>query len=137
MARKMGERCLRQSTPVQFVKYTVSGGVSFLIDSGLLFVLATYVQLHYIVAATLSFICGLIVNYLLAIYWVFDESKKESRKEELLIYGTIGVVGLALNDVIIYSLTEATGIHFMVSKIVAAIIVLVFNFSLRKYYLFK
>lgn len=124
-------------TSFQFVRYTISGGFSFLIDSGLLYFFVTILNIYYIIAATISFICGLIVNYLLAIFWVFDESKKESRKEEFLIYGIIGVIGLILNDTIIYSLTEVAGFHFMVSKIAAASLVLIFNFSLRKYYLFK
>ena len=121
----------------QFLKYVLVGGLSFAVDSGLLYVLVSYVGLHYLLAASISFVCGLVVNYLLAILWVFDESKRDSRKIEFTIYALIGLTGLILNDVVIYAITEGAGFHYMISKVITAAIILIWNFSLRRHFLFR
>ena len=122
---------------VQFVRYFFVGGFAFVVDFGLLYILTEYAGLHYLLSATLSFIAGLLVNYIISCLWVFNGSKFKNRLVEFLFFAAIGVVGLALNDTLIWLFTDCIGTHYMFSKIVAAAIVYLWNFFARKYLVFR
>lgn len=122
---------------VQFVRYFFVGGFAFVVDFGLLYILTEYAGLHYLLSATLSFIAGLLVNYIISCLWVFNGSKFKNRLIEFLFFAAIGVVGLALNDALIWLFTDCIGTHYMFSKIVAAAMVYLWNFFARKYLVFR
>ncbi|WP_346702176.1 GtrA family protein [Barnesiella sp. An22] len=122
---------------VQFVRYFFVGGFAFVVDFGLLYILTEYARLHYLLSATLSFIAGLLVNYIISYLWVFNGSKFKNRLVEFLFFAAIGVVGLALNDALIWLFTDCIGTHYMFSKIVAAAMVYLWNFFARKYLVFR
>lgn len=122
---------------VQFVRYFFVGGFAFVVDFGLLYILTEYAGLHYLLSATLSFIAGLLVNYIISCLWVFNGSKFKNRLVEFLFFAAIGVVGLALNDTLIWLFTDSIGTHYMFSKIVAAAMVYLWNFFARKYLVFR
>ena len=88
-------------------------------------------------SATLSFIAGLVVNYIISCIWVFNNSKFRNRIVEFLFFAAIGVVGLGFNDLLIWLFTDCIGTHYMFSKIVAAAMVYLWNFFARKYLVFK
>jgi len=122
---------------VQFFRYIMVGGVSFVVDYGLLYLLTEYAEIHYILSATLSFIAGLIVNYKISTNWIFRHSKLSSKTVEFTIYGIIGVVGLLLNNLLLFMFTDIFHVHYMVSKLIVAAIVMIWNFVGRKYILFN
>lgn len=121
----------------QMFRYAIVGGVSFIVDYGLLYALTEWLGLHYLLSATISFTAGLQVNYLISIRWVFGKSKLSSRTAEFIVYGIIGVVGLLLNNLLLYLFTDCFRLHYMLSKLVSAAIVLVWNFVGRKIILFR
>ena len=121
----------------QFFRYSLVGAVAFLVDYSVLYVLTEYLNIYYLLSATLSFIAGLIVNYLLSLKWVFHNSKLRSKTVEFGVYGLIGIVGLVLNNLIIYCLTEYLLVYYMISKLIAVGIVMVWNFAGRRFILFK
>jgi putative flippase GtrA len=122
---------------IQLFRYTFVGGFAFLVDFGLLFLLKEICGLHYILSASLSFIAGLFVNYIISIYWVFTSSKNQNRKLEFLYFGIIGLIGLGFNDLFMWLFTDKIHFHYLFSKIVAAILVYLWNFFARKYLLFN
>ena len=122
---------------VQFVRYFFVGGFAFVVDFGLLYILTEYAGLHYLLSATLSFISGLLVNYIISCIWVFSNSKFKNRLVEFLFFAAIGVVGLLLNDALIWLFTDCIGTPYMFSKKVAAAIVYLWNFFARKYLVFR
>lgn len=122
---------------IQIFRYTFVGGFAFIVDFGLLLFLKEVCSLHYILSATLSFIAGLFVNYIISINWVFTSSKNVNRKVEFLFFGLIGLVGLGLNDLLMWVLTDGVGIYYLLSKIITAILVYLWNFFARRYLLFS
>lgn len=126
-----------ESTFIQLFRYGFVGGLAFLVDYGTLVLLTEFAGMHYLLAATISFILGLITNYLLSITWVFSQHKLNNRWVEFLLFAFIGVVGLGLNDAIMFLCTERCGIHYTLSKIIATAIVFFWNFLARKLILFK
>jgi putative flippase GtrA len=121
---------------IQLFRYTFVGGFAFVVDFGLLYLLTDYAGLHYQCSAALSFLAGLMVNYLLSIRWVFHAT--DEQRNQLFDFGmfaAIGVVGLLLNALIIYVCTEWLGVYYLLSKIISTIIVFLWNFLGRKFLL--
>lgn len=121
---------------IQLFRYSLVGGTAFIVDLGLLWVLTEWCHLYYLFAATISFIVGLMVNYTLSIRWVFCEHLINSRVVEFLGFAIIGLVGLSLNEAIIWLATEWLQCHYIASKIISAVVVFFWNFMARKYLLF-
>lgn len=123
------------NTFIQFFRYIFVGGVAFLADGGSLFLITT-IGVNYLISVIFAFVIGLVVNYGLSKLLVFENSNVNG-KIEFLVYGIIGVIGLGFTEIIMYVLTEIAGLYFMVSKVIATIIVLVWNFVARKITLYR
>lgn len=114
----------------QILKFGVVGGIAFVIDYGILFLLAKVIGLNELISAAISFIVSLTFNYFLSTKWVF-EAKKQTPKE-VIIFVLLSVVGLGINEVLIYLGTKKLGIDVMIVKLFATAIVMVYNFITRK-----
>jgi putative flippase GtrA len=126
------ERLLARQTNnaiVQLFRYGFVGGIAFLFDfCGLL--LLVRLGVHYLLAAAISFTLGLAVNYLISILWVFPSSSR--RATEAILFTVIGIVGLGLNEIIIWFGHDVLGLAVAWSKIISTALVFFWNFILRR-----
>jgi len=122
---------------IQFIRYVFVGGMAFVVDYGALFLLAHFAGLHYLLAASISYLLGMVCNYLISVNWVFDFRRVTQWQREFIIFFLIGIAGLILNGVAISLLVEAFGLAYMAAKLVAAALILFFNFGARKMLLFS
>jgi len=53
-------------------------------------------------------------------------------RQEFLAYAAIGVAGLGITLILMYVMTEWLRLHFMLSKVIATVLVLMWNFLARK-----
>ncbi|MBZ0094686.1 MAG: GtrA family protein [Sulfuricella sp.] len=121
----------------QFFRYFLVGGVAFIVDFTLLFLLTEFGHIHYLLSASVAFMAGIAVNYALSISWVFDHRSVDNRMHEFAIFAIIGILGLAFNAALMWLFTELVGFHYLGSKMVAAVLILLFNFGARKVLLFS
>lgn len=132
-------RLFREKTTnifIQFFRYIFVGGFAFLADAFTLWLCEKW--MNYMIAAAIAFVVGLAVNYALSIWFVFSESSKVKNKvKEFVVYGIIGLIGLLITEGIMYLFTDVFGLYFLISKIIAAAIVLVWNFTARKVVLYN
>lgn len=125
------------ATTIQLFRYTLTGGVAFLADLGTLFACTEYLKIHYLVSTAAGFCVGLIINYALSINWVFSGRKMKNRFAEFSVFAVIGVIGLGLNEILMYGFTDLLGIYYVYSKLITTVIVLFWNFFARKFILFN
>jgi putative flippase GtrA len=125
------------NTLFQLFRYTFVGGFAFLVDFGTLLILTEYFNIHYLLSAGLGFILGLIVNYFLSIKWVFDNRVMENWLLEFLFFSSIGLIGLGLNELFLWILTDILLIYYLISKLITTFIVYFWNFFARKMLLFN
>ncbi len=126
-----------QNSYVQFFRYGFVSVVAVIVNGGGLVILKDKGHLNYLIAATISFLAGLIVSYALSALWVFHSSKILNRKHEFVLFGIIGLVGLGLSDFILWVLTSGLGLYYLASWVIATIIVYFWNFGARKKYVFN
>lgn len=121
----------------EFIRYLFAGGTAFVVDYGTLYLLVEAAAVNYLVAATLSFLLGTFVNYHISIRWVFSFRRVDSRSREFAIFATIGAIGVLLNGGLIFFLVELLQIHYLLAKLTATAVVLLFNFLVRRWLLFS
>ena len=122
---------------IQFIRYVFVGGMAFVVDYGGLFLLAHFAGLHYLLAASLSYLLGMVCNYLISVNWVFHFRRESQWQREFVIFFMIGIAGLILNGFAISLLVEVLGLAYLLAKLVAAAFILFFNFGARKVLLFS
>lgn len=121
----------------QFLKYVFVGGAAFVFDFGTLYILTEYFGIYYLTSAVVAFIIGLNVNYFLAKFLVFKASKIKDLKREYFYIVGISLSALFLNQILLFVLTEKLGVYYLVSKIIITVILLFYNFIIRKVYIFS
>lgn len=130
----------RKSIAGQFLRYLVTGGLAFVVDFGL-FALCLYVfDWHYLLANLAGLVVGLVLNYTLSIFWVFTACKRTFEKKkvaEFTLFALVGFAGVGINQLLMYAMVDGVGLDEMLSKIIAAVLVLMWNFGARKLMLFK
>jgi putative flippase GtrA len=122
---------------IQLFRYSFVGGMAFLVDFSSLFIFTEYFKLYYLLAAAIGFIFGLGINYVFSNYWVFKRRTLKSRWLEFFIFCSIGIVGLGLNELLMYLFTTMLYWHYLISKSVATILIYLWNFFTRKFILYK
>lgn len=123
------------NTWIQIFRSLFVGGLSFLVDSAALSILEG-LGMHYLTAAAVAFIFGLVFNYILSKKFVFTKAAANA-KAEFPTFAVIGVIGLAFTELLMYLFTGVLGFYVLVSKAIAAVIVLFWNFSARKLILYR
>ena len=128
----------------QVVKFGIVGVIALIIDVALLNLLM-FVNVSNVIAGTISFIISLIFNYIASMNYVFKHREDMARWMELLIFVISAVIGLLINDVIIWASTFGmaasmckTTIYVFrtnIGKFVATVVVAVWNFVIRKWLL--
>lgn len=120
----------------QLFRFGIVGFTAFLIDAGLLYILTDFLHIHYLISSVISFTVSLIYNYILSIFWVFDVKKKQTYKE-VLLFTILSVIGLGINQLVMYLGVDLLNIYYMLCKIMATIIVMIYNFITRKIFIEK
>ena len=123
---------------VQFFRYFCSGGLAFIVDKTL-FVVTHYFTLHLnnYWATSIGFVAGIIITYLLSIFWVFDERRMKNTLFEVLIFVAIGIVGLGLMNFFMWIFTVQMAIpNDFVCNLLSTALVTLWNFIAKKYILF-
>ena len=119
----------------QIMKFGVVGFLCFFIDYGLMILFTEAFHINYLVSAALSFSISTIVNYSLSMRYVFKSKKDANKINEFILFVVLSVIGLGVNEAAMWIAVEGLGIHYMISKIGATAVVMVFNFVTRKVFL--
>ena len=119
----------------QIAKFGVVGVIAFVIDYGLMVLLTELVGLNYLVSATISFTVSVIFNYVASMRYVFSHKEGMSRRREFVIFVVLSVIGLGINNLLMWLGTSLMGISYLITKIFATAAVMVWNFVTRKKFL--
>ncbi|MDB5167025.1 MAG: hypothetical protein JWN26_170 [Candidatus Saccharibacteria bacterium] len=121
-----------KNVTVQVIRSLVVSVIAFIFDFGSLIIFKEFFGINYLLAATLSFGLGVVVNYTLSVLWVFADRKLASRRAEFIIFLIICAIGLGLNLVIIAGMVQFLSVDYRIAKIVATVVVFFWNFIARK-----
>lgn len=120
---------------IQIFKFGIVGGIAFIIDFICLYLFKELCHFPILLANTLAFCISVIYNYVASVHWVFNINSEKDKKKQFIIFIIFSIIGLGLNDLIVWICTDIIKIYYLISKIIATAIVMVFNFITRKMFL--
>ncbi len=108
------------------------GFLCFFIDYGIMVFLTEALKINYLISSGCSFSVSVIVNYILSIKFVFDADRDANKVKQFLVFLFFSIGGLIINQIVMWVAVDLLGIFYMISKIGATAIVMVYNFITRK-----
>ena len=122
----------------QLSKFVVIGSISALINFLILYSFTEWLKVWYLISCILGFVISAIFNFLVNKFWTFNNLiKGRQALNQLLRFSIVSVLGLVINILIIYSLTEFVGFDYRISWVFACLIVLFWNFGFNKFWTFR
>ncbi|MEN2738050.1 GtrA family protein [Microbacterium sp. X-17] len=115
---------------VQLVRYGIVGVVAAAFDTGTLLLLTNVFGVSYLVAGTVGFAVGTVVNYAMSVTWVFRRTSQPY--VEMALFVLIGAAGLVVNDVTLWAGQAWFGLDLFWAKMLAIVVGFLWNFILRK-----
>lgn len=123
-----------------FFKFGITGVSGLLIDFSLTWIFKDELHQNKFLANGIGFTAAVISNYFIHKNWTFKgtHAGKPSRASvQFTAFFTVSLIGLLLNSVIIFLLTNLMFLNFYLSKAVAIFIVFFWNFSANYFFVFK
>jgi putative flippase GtrA len=121
---------------IKLIRYGLVGLTGVLVDFSVTYVFKEYAKFSKYVANSIGFCTAVVTNYLLNRYWTFGAGTEDV----FIQFGTfviVSLIGLVINNFIIYLLSEKWKINFYISKVVAIFVVVFWNFFVNYYYTFR
>ena len=119
----------------QIIKFGFVGFLCFFIDYGIMVFLTEALKINYLISSGCSFSVSVIVNYILSIKFVFDADRDANKVKQFLVFLFFSIGGLIINQIVMWVAVDLLGIFYMISKIGATAIVMVYNFITRKLFI--
>jgi len=119
------------------ILYFFVGGIAALTDLFIFYVFANQLGFNYLLITIIGFVVATFVNYLLSIKFVFHTGARYARGAEIIITYMVSAIGLIVHISVLFLLIDFLQFEKMLSKIIAIVSAFMFNFLLRKYYVFK
>jgi putative flippase GtrA len=117
---------------IQLFRYIFVGGTAFVVDFFFLYFFSDICGIYYLLSGVFSFIISVLVNYLMSTKWVFNQDNIDNKVLEFNLFLIISTIGLVFTEILLWLFTDIIGLYYLISKIVAAIIVLFWNFIARR-----
>ena len=122
---------------IEATKYAAASAVALGADYAVLLTLTRFAGWHYLWANSVSFLTGAIIAYALSVRFVFSAHRLHSRQLEITGFVLIGLVGLAVSELVLFVTVGRLGIDLVVAKALAAGGSFIANFALRRQLLFR
>ena len=116
---------------LEFVRFCFVGGLSLLVDYAVLFSLTEWAGMYYLHSSAISFGVSVVFNYWLCVRYVFKGAKKQTPRQAVIFFST-GVVGLGLNQLCMWFFVDGAGLHYLIAKLGATVIVTAWNYVTKR-----
>jgi putative flippase GtrA len=113
---------------LKFLKFGVVGVSGVVVDFGITWLLKEKARLNQYVANSTGFLCAVVSNYILNRIWTFH-SHDAAVGIQFAKFFVVALVGLGMNNALIYFFNERQKIPFYYAKGIATGIVMLWNFG--------
>lgn len=121
---------------LKFLKFGITGFIGMVVDFGVTYLLKEKAKWNKYLANTTGFILAVVNNYILNRVWTFKSTNPQWLAEfEKFLF--LSIIGLCINNLIIYLLTEKRKTNFYIAKAIAVVIVVLWNFFSNYFFTFR
>lgn len=117
--------------------YVLVGALCAFIDITLFLTLRSYLELHYLLLATLSFFVATLFNYILCSRFVFPMATDRSHQTKLILTYLVSTMGLIIHHTCLFIGYEWLLLPLVISKLGGMGVAFLWNFLSRKYLVFS
>ena len=133
----MIKEILQNQTLIErFLKFCVVGGSGMVVDFGITYLAKELLKLNKYVANSLGFVCAATSNYILNRMWTFASNDPDIVMQYIRFFG-FSLVGLAINNFVIYLLLRRAKWNFYFVKLIATGVVTFWNFCMNYIFTFQ
>lgn len=119
----------------QYCRFAAVGITSLMVDYGFMVFLTENTALGYFKACAFSYTLSIFVNYILSMKFVFHGREDMSKMKEASIFFILSLIGLFLNQMVMWVAVDIFGIYYAVAKMLSTLAVTNYNFISRKKFL--
>ena len=112
---------------LKFIKFAVVGCSGMIVDFGLTYLCKEKLRFNKYVSNTIGFICAATSNYFLNRIWTF-QSTNDGVALEYGKFMVFSAIGLGINSLVLYLLTDKLKWNFYISKLFAIGAATLWNF---------
>jgi putative flippase GtrA len=120
---------------LKFIKFSLVGFSGVFVDFGTTFICKEVLKIQKYVANTCGFALASTTNYFMNRMWTFHSTNPNVMLEFTRFF-FIALIGLLINLMIIWAMSGKFRVNFYVSKLVATLLVTLWNFLINAYYTF-
>ena len=119
---------------LQYCKFAVVGIASVIVDYVFMVFLTenSAFGLDYFQASAFSYTLSVFVNYVLSMKYVFHSREDMGKVKEASIYFMLSLVGLFLNQMIMWAAVEVLHMYYVGAKLLSTLLVTNYNYLSRK-----
>jgi putative flippase GtrA len=110
-----------------FALYIVFAGIATIVDFAVLTLLVEKAGMHYLTSAAISYLCGMTINFSLNKFFNF-RNKSTRVAHQFGLFAFVALIGLALNQIILYLMVDILGIYYLTGKVVSVAVVMFWSF---------
>jgi putative flippase GtrA len=115
---------------LKFLKFCIVGTSGMIIDFGTTWSLKERVKINKYLANSTGFMFAATSNYLFNRFWTF-QSVNSHVAREYISFMVISLIGLGINNLVLYLVTEKIKLNFYLSKLFAIGVVTIWNFIMN------
>lgn len=135
------------SVHTQFFRFLIAGALVVMVDMAIFSSLAIMLDFNHLIANTASFVVGTIMAYFISRGWVFNKVEHQLGKD-FLLFLIASVICLVISNSILFVLIDyhvfsrvfvevSHDVALVSAKITAIIVIAVFDFWLKRAFVFK
>ncbi|MEK3760709.1 GtrA family protein [Paenibacillus sp. FSL P4-0338] len=122
---------------LEFIKYSFWGAVTTAINL-LIFFLLENLGIHYIIANILSYICAVLLNYILNKKFVFNnQTLKNKESSQLLKFFAVRLSALLIDNILFYLLVSGLHYNVNISRIGLSFLIIIATYGVNKFFVFN
>ena len=131
----MTETFFSKAILLKFIKFGVVGFSGMIVDFGITYLCKEKLKIQKYVSNALGFIIAATTNWLLNRIWTFSSNNPQILGEYLRFFA-VSIIGLGVNTLILWLLTDRAKLNFYLSKIGAIGVTTIWNFLANNYFTF-
>ena len=118
------------------LKFSLIGIIGVVINFLITFLLKEYLKVNKYVSNSFGYLIAISFNFLANKFFTFKSDNSEIY-DEVIKFIIVTSIGILINHIVVYLLTEKKNMNFYFSKIAAVIVVFIWNFTLHSIFTFK
>ncbi len=121
---------------LKFIKFGIVGASGMVVDFSLTYLFKEIFKIQKYIANGIGFTVAATTNFFLNRIWTFESNDPEMTIQYLKFF-FISFIGLGINTLFLYILVSKYGKKFYLSKLVAIMVVMLWNFTANLIFTFK